>query len=126
MSDRDWNDAVAVAAAVVFALILGFTIGASFTGGCAAIKDAPFGCAEWWLSRYQTLIGVSVALLAAWVAARPVWKQTRVALHEATSAREGLLAGRAEITLPRLRKFRDELSFGYEGRVGTGGKHPAL
>ena len=33
------------------------------------------GCAEFVLFRYQTLIGIAGALIAAWLTARPVWKQ---------------------------------------------------
>jgi hypothetical protein len=71
------NTFVAVASAAIFASILGFAYGATFSDGCS--EDVPagavFGCAEFVLFRYQTLIGIAGALLAAWVTARPVWQQ---------------------------------------------------
>ena len=71
------NNFIALASAAVLASILGFAYGATFSDGCA--EDIPagavFGCAEFVLFRYQTLIGIAGALIAAWVTARPVWRQ---------------------------------------------------
>ena len=71
------NIFVAVASATILASILGFAYGATFSDGCS--DDIPagavFGCAEFILFRYQTLIGIAAALLAAWITARPVWQQ---------------------------------------------------
>jgi hypothetical protein len=73
------NNLVAIASAAILALILGFAYGATFSDGCS--EDIPagavFGCAEFVLFRYQTLIGIAGALLAAWLTARPVWQQLR-------------------------------------------------
>jgi hypothetical protein len=38
---------------------------------------APSGCIDYWLNRYQTLIGIGGALLAALITARPVWAQLK-------------------------------------------------
>jgi hypothetical protein len=71
------NNFVAIASAAILASILGFAYGATFSDGCS--EDIPagavFGCAEFVLFRYQTLIGIAGALLAAWLTARPVWQQ---------------------------------------------------
>jgi hypothetical protein len=71
------NNFVAIASAAILASILGFAYGATFSDGCS--EDIPagavFGCAEFILFRYQILIGIAGALLAAWVTARPVWRQ---------------------------------------------------
>jgi hypothetical protein len=71
------NALVAVASTAVFAMILGFAYGATFSDGCSedVSAGAVFGCAEFVLFRYQTLIGIAGALLAAWMTARPIWRQ---------------------------------------------------
>jgi hypothetical protein len=71
------NNFVAIVSAAILALILGFAYGATFSDGCseAIPAGAVLGCAEFVLFRYQTLIGIAGALLAAWLTARPVWQQ---------------------------------------------------
>jgi hypothetical protein len=72
VSDRTWNTAVGYAAAVVFAGITGFALGATFSNGCPMDpQNAPFGCAEFVLSRYQALIAAAFAAIALF----PVWRQ---------------------------------------------------
>src|SRR3954469_24123855 len=45
-----------------------------------AISEGEFGwCAEFWLNRYQSLLGTLVAIVAAWLAWRAVNKQIAVA-----------------------------------------------
>jgi hypothetical protein len=74
---QQWNSGVAFVAAIAFSLIVGFVIGASFSGGCTKISDAPFGCLEFLFFRYQTALGIAGAIIAAFIAARPVWAQLR-------------------------------------------------
>ncbi|MGO8116010.1 hypothetical protein AB9F43_15660 [Rhizobium leguminosarum] len=50
---------------VVLSLTVGFAAGGAFLKGCKAINDAPFGCAEYLLFRYQTLITGLFALAGA-------------------------------------------------------------
>lgn len=84
-----------LAAAAILSSILGFCYGATFNGACATLKDAPFGCAEWWLSRYQTLIAMAGAIFAAWLGVQPVLRQlkltslqTSATLQQVYTARE--------------------------------------
>jgi hypothetical protein len=80
------NSLVLVAAAAVLALVLGFPYGATFNGGCEQIKGAPFGCVEWWLSRYQTLIAMFGAIFVAWLSVQPVLKQLKLSLVQTAVA----------------------------------------
>ncbi|GEM_PF-1541445 len=75
ISDQTWNTAVGYLAAFVFAGITGFALGATFSTGCALDpQNAPFGCAEFLLSRYQTMIAAVIAAIAVF----PVWRQVRL------------------------------------------------
>ena len=75
ISDRTWNTAVGYLAAVVFAGIFWFALGATFSAGCPIDpQNAPFGCAEFLLSRYQTMIAAIIAAIAVF----PVWRQVRL------------------------------------------------
>ncbi|MBR1281314.1 hypothetical protein JQ597_04595 [Bradyrhizobium sp. AUGA SZCCT0177] len=105
-----------LAAAAILSAILGFSYGATFSGACEAIKDAPVGCAEWWLSRYQTLIAVAGAIFAAWLGAQPVLRQLRLSslqtaatLQQVYSTREKLLENEFRPELVALEKLSDEL-----------------
>lgn len=55
-------------------LILGFAYGATFDRGCDA-SQAPFGCVEFVINRYQSLIAIVGAIAAAVITAKPVWHQ---------------------------------------------------
>jgi hypothetical protein len=117
------NTLVPVAAAAVLALVLGFAYGASFNGGCAQIKDAPFGCLEWWLSRYQTLVAMFGAIFVAWLGVQPVLKQlklsslqTAVALQQAHAEREKRLESWLKPELAALEKLSEDLARGYDER----------
>jgi hypothetical protein len=90
---------------------------------CSAstLKDAPSGCVEFWLNRYQTLLTAFIAFVAAWVAVKPVWKQLRlseiqasVSLRESISSRVNLLATRAEKSRTRLKAFYIQFATAYE------------
>lgn len=75
LNDRTWNTAVGYLAAVIFAGIAGFALGATFSTGCPLDpQNAPFGCAEFLLSRYQTMIAAAIAAIAVF----PVWRQVRL------------------------------------------------
>ncbi|HZH50284.1 MAG TPA: hypothetical protein VEZ16_00230 [Microvirga sp.] len=47
-------------------------------------KPAAAGCFEFWLNRYQTTVAAAGALLAAFLAARPVWRQLTEMRHQLT------------------------------------------
>jgi hypothetical protein len=105
------NTRALVAAAAVRALVLGFSYGATFNGGCEQIKDAPFGCFEWWLSRYQTLIAMFGAIFVAWLTVQPVLEQlklssvqTAVALQQVHVDREKRLESWLKPELAALEK----------------------
>jgi hypothetical protein len=107
-----------LAAAAILSAILGFSYGATFSGACEAIKDAPVGCAEWWLSRYQTLIAVAGAIFAAWLGAQPVLRQlglsslqTAATLQQVYTTREKLLENEFRPELVSLEKLSDELTW---------------
>jgi hypothetical protein len=70
---------VTTAATAFLAWVLGFAFGATYPSGCehAVNAGAVFGCFEFILFRYQTLIGVFAALGTALIAAEPVWRQLR-------------------------------------------------
>lgn len=109
-----------VVTAFLLALVLGFSYGATFNGGCSAIKDAPFGCAEYFLSRYQSLIAMFGAIFVGIYAVHPVLKQLRlmslqttVTLHQTYSEREKLLNARAKAEMNELNKLKAELDQGY-------------
>lgn len=128
MTDRDWNTVILIAALCFLGFVLGFATGATFDRGCIAIKEAPFGCLEWWLSRYQTLLAMAGAFLVAWFAAQPLWKQLKLSsvqtttnLHQVYSAREKVLAARAKSELARLEKLSTDLSGGYKRVKDDGG-----
>lgn len=61
----------------VLSTIFGMAIGGMITIGCSAISDAPFGCVEFIVARYQTLLAAIVALFAAFIAVTPVFRQLR-------------------------------------------------
>jgi hypothetical protein len=97
--------------------------------GCSndALKDAPAGCFEFWLNRYQTLASAIAAFAAAWIAVRPVWKQlnltsiqANVALRDAISSQVNLIANRADKTNARLDKLATDLLRGHHETEGTG------
>jgi hypothetical protein len=122
MSDNR-NTLFLVAAAAVLALVLGFAYGATFNGGCAQIKDAPFGCLEWWFSRYQTLLAMFGAIFVAWLGVQPVLKQlklssvqTAVALQQAHAEREKRLESWLKPELAALEKLSEDLARGYYER----------
>jgi hypothetical protein len=128
MADHRWNSLVIILAAVVLAAIIGFAAGSSFGGGCPELKDAPFGCFEWWLARYQTLIAMGVAIMLAWFAAQPVWRQLRLTslqttmtLQQVLRVREKLLADRASMDMRILDKLDEEMNRGYHDREGDRG-----
>jgi hypothetical protein len=112
-----------VGAAAVLALVLGFAYGATFNGGCAQIKDAPFGCVEWWFSRYQTLIAMFGAIFVAWLGVQPVLKQLRlssvqtaVALQQVHADREKRLESWLKPERAALEKLSEDLARGYHDR----------
>jgi hypothetical protein len=119
MSDNR-NTLSLVAAAAILALVLGFAYGASFGSGCAQIKDAPFGCVEWWLSRYQTLLAMFGAIFVAWLGVQPVLRQlklssvqTAVALQQSHTEREKRLESWLKPELAALEKLSEDLARGY-------------
>lgn len=106
-------------AAATLALVLGFAYGATFNEGCSEIKDSPFGCAEYMLARYQTLIAMFGAIFIGIYAVQPVLKQLRLAslqttviLHQVYSAREKMLEQRARSQLNALERLVSELNHG--------------
>ncbi|MBR1131910.1 hypothetical protein [Bradyrhizobium iriomotense] len=114
------NTRVLVVAAAVLALVLGFAYGATFSGGCELVKDAPFGCVEWWLARYQTLIAMFGAIFVAWLSVQPVLRQlklsslqTAVALQQVHADREKRLENWFKPELAVLEKLSDDLVSGY-------------
>jgi hypothetical protein len=72
-----WNNLILGIACVTLATVLGFAYGATFDRGCERMEaaGAVLGCVEFLLFRYQTLIGIAGAILAAFIAARPAWHQ---------------------------------------------------
>jgi hypothetical protein len=116
-----------LAAAAILSAILGFSYGATFSGACEAIKDAPVGCAEWWLSRYQTLIAVAGAILAAWLGAQPVLRQlklsslqTAATLQQVYTTRERLLEAQFQPELATLEKLSTDLNWYLQSDEGRG------
>jgi hypothetical protein len=116
-----------VAAAAILSAILGFSYGATFSGACEAIKDAPVGCAEWWLSRYQTLIAVAGAIFAAWLGAQPVLTQlklsslqTAATLQQVYTTREKLLETEFRPELAMLEKLSTDLLWYFQSDEGRG------
>ncbi|WP_312946507.1 hypothetical protein [Agrobacterium sp.] len=60
-------------------LVVGFAAGGAVLKGCPAISDAPFGCVEFILSRYQTLAAGILALIGAgllWIQIQDQRRQT--------------------------------------------------
>jgi hypothetical protein len=117
------NTFVFVAAAAVLALVLGFGYGATFSGGCEHIKEAPFGCLEWWIFRYQTLAAMFGAIFVAWLSVQPVLKQlklssvqTAVALQQVHADREKRLENWLKPELAALEKLSEDLARGYYDR----------
>lgn len=119
---------------ILWSLGLALVIGGAFLlaiifGSCTdnVIKEAPAGCVEFWFNRYQTLAGALVALAAAWIAVKPVWKQLNlasvqiaVALQGAISNRVKFLSIRADKIHSRLAKFETDLWRGYRDTEDTG------
>lgn len=99
LSDRTWNTAVGYLAAVVFAGVAGFALGATFSTGCPIDpQNAPFGCVEFLLSRYQTMIAAAIAAIAVF----PVWRQVRLQGVQTDILRSDALRQRIS-TLGRMR-----------------------
>lgn len=120
-----------VGAAAVLALVSGFAYGATFNGGCEQIKDAPFGCIEWWFSRYQTLFAMFGAFFVAWLGVQPVLKQlklssvqTAVALQQVHADREKRLENWLKPELAALDKLSEDLGRGYYEREDDHGALP--
>ncbi|WP_289720914.1 hypothetical protein [Rhizobium sp. S152] len=61
--------------------VVGLAAGGAFRGSCAAIAEAPFGCAEFFLFRYQTLAAGGLALIGAWLLWVQIQDQRRQALE---------------------------------------------
>ncbi|UPK28423.1 hypothetical protein [Bradyrhizobium sp. 195] len=125
------NTLALVAAAAILALVLGFAYGATFNGGCEQLKDAQFGCLEWWFSRYQTLIAMFGAIFVAWLSVQPVLKQLRlssvqtaVALQQVHADREKRLENWLKPELAALEKLSEELARGYYEREDDHGVLP--
>ncbi|MBB4391666.1 hypothetical protein [Bradyrhizobium sp. ERR14] len=120
VSDRTWNTAVGYLAAVVFAGIAGFALGATFSTGCPLDpQNAPFGCAEFLLSRYQTMIAAVIAAIAVF----PVWRQVRlqgmqtdILKGEALRQRVSTLGRMRNALVTRAKVVREELQL-YPERV---------
>jgi hypothetical protein len=112
-----------LAAVAILSAILGLSYGATFNGACAMIKDAPLGCVEWWLSRYQTLIAVAGAIFAAWLGIQPVLGQlklsslqTAATLQQVYTTRERLLESDFKQEINALEKLATDLARGlYHG-----------
>ncbi|WP_439373025.1 hypothetical protein [Bradyrhizobium sp. DASA03120] len=111
---------------MILSAILGLSYGATFNGSCEAIRDAPFGCLEWWLSRYQTAIAIAGAILAAWLGAQPVLRQlklsslqTAATLQQVYTTRERLLESGFKPELDDLEQLSNELTGGYFQRDGN-------
>jgi hypothetical protein len=128
MMEPHRNSLVLLLAVSMLALVLGFAYGATFTGGCSDIKEAPFGCVEYMVSRYQTLIAMFGAVFVGVYAVRPVLRQlgltslqTTVTLHQTYSAREKLLESRAKTQMAELDKLSIDLNQGYSQREDDGG-----
>lgn len=99
VSDRTWNTAVGYLAAVVFAGTAGFALGATFSTGCPLDpQNAPFGCTEFLLSRYQTMIAAVIAAIAVF----PVWRQVRLQGTQTDILKSEALRQRVS-TLSRMR-----------------------
>lgn len=113
LSDRTWNKAVGYLAAVVFAGTAGFALGATFSTGCALDpQTAPFGCAEFLLSRYQTMIAAAIAAIAVF----PVWRQVRlqglqtdILKSEALRQRVSTLGRMSDALAKRAQPIREQL-----------------
>ncbi|MCK1735798.1 hypothetical protein IVA79_18095 [Bradyrhizobium sp. 138] len=102
MSDRTWNAAVGYLAAVVFSGVVGFALGATFSTGCPLDpQNAPFGCAEFLISRYQTMIAAAIAAIAVF----PVWRQVRLQGMQTDILKSDALRHR----IATLSKMRDDL-----------------
>lgn len=52
---------------IILGLVVGFAAGGIFLKGCPGGVDAPFGCAEYFLFRYQTFAAGLLALIGAWL-----------------------------------------------------------
>jgi hypothetical protein len=52
-----------------------------------------FGCAEFFLNRYQTLLGIAGALAAAFIAAAPVWRQVGLSGMQAALQLQPVIEG---------------------------------
>jgi hypothetical protein len=76
--DSGWNNLVSTAAIATLSLILGLVFGSVFATGCESVREAPvFGCVEFVLFRYQTLLVIFGALTAAILIAQPIWRHLR-------------------------------------------------
>lgn len=96
---RTQNTVVGYLAAVVFAGIAGFALGATFSTGCPLDhQTAPFGCAEFLLSRYQTMIAAVIAAIAVF----PVLRQVRLQGMQTDILKSDALRKR-EFTLGEMR-----------------------
>ncbi len=103
VSDRAWNAAVGYLAAVVFSGVMGFALGATFSTGCPLDpQNAPFGCAEFLLSRYQTMIAAAIAAIAVF----PVWRQVRLQGMQTDILKSDALRNR----ISTLGKMREDLA----------------
>jgi cell division protein FtsB len=117
VSNRTWNTAVGYFAAVAFAGITGFALGATFSAGCSLDpQNAPFGRAEFLLSRYQTLIAAAIAAIALF----PVWRQVRLQGAQTDIARSAALRQRVEV----ISKARDDLEAEIKPLRGQLGVYP--
>ncbi len=72
------------ATGLALGLVVGLAAGGAFLKGCPVGSDAPFGCIEYFLSRYQTLIAGLLALIGAWL----LWVQIQDQRRHALDARK--------------------------------------
>jgi hypothetical protein len=75
------------APALLLTIVGGWWLAIELSQHCSALKDAPAGCFEFWFNRYQTLISSTAAIVAAWIAVRPVWRQLNLASAQTAVAR---------------------------------------
>lgn len=100
---------------MVFAGISGFALGATFSTGCRLDpQNAPFGCAEFLLSRYQTMIAAIIAAIAVF----PVWRQVRlqgmqtdILKSEALRQRISTLGGLRDALAKHTQSLREQLQW---------------
>jgi len=107
INSRECRYCITALALVSVSLTIGLSAGSAFDKGCGPVTEAPFGCVEYFLNRYQTLLTGAFAIAGAVL----LWVQIsdqRQATHELRRQRQVSARIRMPHALSKLSAYWDK------------------